>query len=135
LRSRLNPENFAIKKVFSDELSTIEYSDVLTYIRVAMKSVEPEYTQKSRDAGERVKDYLEKILKDVSFKYQGSFMTDTHIKGHSDIDLLTICEKFYSYDAVNIKQLLESSERRANFNYFSRFICSTSYLDYGSEVF
>jgi hypothetical protein len=88
IRSRINPDNIAIQKAFSDELSTLSYSDVLTFIRFAMKSVEPEYTQKSRDAGERVKEHLSKELKDVSFKYQGSVMTNTHIKGYSDIDLL-----------------------------------------------
>ena len=115
IRGRINPENFAIKKAFSDELSTISYSDVLTYIRVAMKGVEPEYTQKSRDAGERVKEHLANELKDVSFKYQGSVMTDTHIKGYSDIDLLTICEKFYQPDTNNFKAIIETPERRAKY--------------------
>lgn len=115
IRGRINPENFTIKKSFSDELSTISYSEVLTYIRLAMKGVEPEYTQKSRDAGERVKEHLSNGLSSVSFKYQGSVMTDTHIKGYSDIDLLTISEKFYQYDATRVKQVLESSEERAKF--------------------
>lgn len=114
IRNRINPDNLSIQKSFSDELSTISYSDVLTFIRVAMKGVEPEYTQKSRDAGERVKEHLSK-LKDVSFKYQGSVMTDTHIKGYSDIDLLTICEKFYQPDNYNIKKLLENYEQRVKF--------------------
>jgi predicted nucleotidyltransferase len=113
IRGRINPENFAIKRTFSDELSTISYSEVLTYVRLAMKGVEPEYTQKSRDAGEKVKEHLSKGLNGVSFKYQGSVMTDTHIKGYSDIDLLTICEKFYQYDAARVKQILESVEERA----------------------
>ncbi|TGD56541.1 nucleotidyltransferase family protein [Flavobacterium humi] len=115
IRGRINPDNFAFKREFSDELSTISYSDILTYIRFCMKGVEPEYTQKSKDAGERVKEHLSKELKDVSFKYQGSVMTDTHIKGHSDIDLLTICEKFYQPDRYNIKSLLENPERRAKY--------------------
>jgi hypothetical protein len=115
IRSRINPENIAVQKSFSDELSTLSYSDVLTFIRVAMKGVEPEYTQKSKDAGERVKEHLSKELKDVSFKYQGSVMTNTHIKGFSDIDLLTICEKFYQPDKNNIQKLLENSEQRVKF--------------------
>lgn len=115
IRGRINPENFALKKTFSDELSTISYSEVLTYIRLAMKGVEPEYTQKSRDAGERVKEHLSKELTNVSFRYQGSVMTDTHIKGYSDIDLLTICEKFYQYDASRVKQVLDSTEERSKY--------------------
>lgn len=115
IRARINPDNIAIQKAFSDELSTLSYSDVLTFIRFAMKSVEPEYTQKSKDAGERVKEYLLKELTDVTFKYQGSVMTNTHIKGHSDIDLLTICEKFYTCDSSNIKELLNTPVRREKF--------------------
>lgn len=115
VRGRINPENFALKKAFSDELSTISYNEVLTYIRLSMKSVEPEYTQRSMDAGERVKEHLSKELTDVTYKYQGSVMTNTHIKGYSDIDLLAISDKFYSYDASNIKQLLASPERRNKF--------------------
>ncbi len=115
IRERINPDNIAIQKSFSDELSTLSYSDVLTFIRVAMKSVEPEYTQKSKDAGERVKQHLLKKLTDVTFKYQGSVMTNTHIKGHSDIDLLTICDKFYTYDSNNIKELLNTPTRREKY--------------------
>ena len=112
VRARINPDNITLQKAFSDELSTLSYSDVLTFIRVAMKGVEPEYTQKSKDAGERVKEHLLKTLTDVTFKYQGSVMTNTHIKGHSDIDLLTICEKFYTYESGTINELLNSPVRR-----------------------
>lgn len=115
VRSRLNPEHHLLSKSFSDELATISYSDVLVFIRTAMKGVDPDYTQKSKDAGERVKDRLSKELSDVSFKYQGSVMTNTHIKAFSDIDLLTISEKFYQADNYNIKQILENTERRAKF--------------------
>lgn len=115
IKGRINPDNFALKKSFSDELATVSYSEVLTYIRLAMKGVEPEYTQKSKDAGERVKEHLSKKLSDVVFRYQGSVMTDTHIKGYSDIDLLTICDKFYTYDAPKVKQILESTEQRARY--------------------
>lgn len=115
IRSRINPDNIAIQKAFSDELSTLSYSDVLTFIRYAMKSVEPEYTQKSKDAGERVKEHLSKELSNVVFKYQGSVMTNTHIKGHSDIDLLTICDKFYTYDSNNIKEIINTPTRREKY--------------------
>jgi len=115
IRGRINPENFVLRKSFTDELSTISYSEVLTYIRLAMKGVEPEYTQKSRDAGERVKEHLNKELTNVSFRYQGSVMTNTHIKGYSDIDLLTISEKFYQYDAPKVKLILENATERAKY--------------------
>ncbi|WP_312175147.1 hypothetical protein [Chryseobacterium sp.] len=120
VRNRINPEHKALTKTFSDELSTISYSDVLVFIRTAMKGVEPEYTQKSKDAGERVKDHLLKGLSQVSFRYQGSVMTNTHIKAYSDIDLLTISEKFYQVDNYTVRQILENTEKRIK--YFSSSI-------------
>lgn len=119
IKGRINPDNFTLKKSFSDELATISYSEVLTYIRLAMKGVEPEYTQRSKDAGEKVKEHLSKELNNVTFRYQGSVMTDTHIKGYSDIDLLTICDKFYTYAAQKIKQILESPEQKSKYRQLS----------------
>ena len=71
-----------------------------------MKGVEPEYTQKSRLAGERVQSHLKDNLTDVVYKYQGSVMTNTHIKGTSDIDLLVISDKFYTFDRKSITTVL-----------------------------
>ncbi len=103
---RSNPENILLEKAYRDELSTLSYSDVLTYIKIAMKGVDPSYTQKSRDAGERVKEHLREVLNDISFEYQGSVMTETHIVGHSDIDLLVISEKFYSWGKNETERVL-----------------------------
>lgn len=114
-KSRLNPDNIPLQKAFSDELATISYSDVLVYIRMSMKGVDSEYTQKSKEAGEKVKEHLTKQLSDVVFEYQGSVMTNTHIKGHSDIDLLTICDKFYTYDSYRINQILSTPAQRIKF--------------------
>ncbi|MCU0432135.1 MAG: hypothetical protein MUC87_01620 [Bacteroidia bacterium] len=116
IKGRINPEKFSFQKAFSDELSTLSYSEVLTYIRLGMKGVEPEYTQKSREAGEKVKNHLSESLNDVVFQYQGSVMTDTHIRGHSDIDLLTICNKYYSYDSNGITNILESWEKKSRYS-------------------
>ena len=115
INSRLNPENLVLEKAFSDELGTISYNDTLVFIRTAMKGVDANYTKKSKDAGERVKDHLNKSLTNKTFRYQGSVMTNTHIKGVSDIDLLVISSKFYSYDAKNIDAILESTERKSKF--------------------
>lgn len=112
IRSRLNPDNVALEKAFSAELSSLSYSDVLTYIRLAMKSVEPEYTKKSKEAGENVKTHLGQELTNVEYKYQGSVMTNTHIKGHSDIDLLVISSKFYTYDRANVLHYIQDSQSR-----------------------
>lgn len=124
VRGRLNPDNIILERAFSDELSGISYSDVLTYVRLAMKGVEPEYTQRSKDAGERVKEHL-KTLSNVIFRYQGSVMTNTHIKGHSDIDLLTICDKFYSWDSYNVNNILNSPTEKIK--YYSSQIAKLEY--------
>ena len=115
IQSRLNPEGLILEKAFRDELDSISYSDVLVFIRTAMKGVEPEYTKRSKEAGEKVKDHLKTVLKDVEYKYQGSVMTDTHIKGYSDIDLLTISDKFYSWESSRAKQILENYDQRQQY--------------------
>ncbi len=115
IRNQINPENYSFEKSFSDELSSISYSDALTFIRMAMKAVEPSYTQRTKEAGEKVKQHLNAELTDKTFRYQGSVMTDTHIKGFSDIDLLVISEKFYTYDLYRINQILDSYEEKSKF--------------------
>lgn len=115
IKSKLNPEGLILEKSFSDELGSISYSDVLTFVRMATKGVEPEYTQRTKEAGEKVKAHLSSIT-DIEFEYQGSVMTDTHIKGHSDIDLLTITSKFYTFDRAGVNKTLNSTGLRQNLN-------------------
>lgn len=98
-RARLNPDGITFQKTFTEELSALSYSDALTFVRLAMKSVEPEYTEKTKEAGGRVKEHLDNGLVNKTFRYQGSVMTNTHIKGYSDIDLLVISDKFYTWDS------------------------------------
>ncbi len=104
IQLRSNPDNIALNKAFINE--SISYKDVLKYIRYAMKGVETEYTQRSRLAGERVKNHLKGNITDVVYKYQGSVMTNTHIKGTSDIDLLVIADTFYTFDRASINNIL-----------------------------
>jgi hypothetical protein len=95
VKARLNPESISFQKALNEDLATISYSDLLVYVRIAMNAVPPDYTAKSKEAGEMVKKHLSKELVDVIYRYQGSVMTDTHIKGASDIDLLVITNKYY----------------------------------------
>lgn len=113
IQARTNPESIALEKAFSDELSSISYSDILKYVRYAMKGVEPEYTQKSRLAGERVQNHLKQNLSEVSYKYQGSVMTNTHIKGTSDIDLLVITDSFYTFDRKSINTVVTTESLKS----------------------
>lgn len=116
IRMWQNPDQIALSKSFSDELGAISYSEVLTFVRLAMNGVDPLYTQKSKDAGERVKNHLiDGGLKDVDFEYQGSVMTNTHIKGYSDIDLLTISNKFYSGSFNEVDIILDDYYKKQQY--------------------
>lgn len=111
-----NPDHITLSRSFSDELSSISYSDVLYYVRVAMNGVDESYTQRSKDAGEMVKKHLiNGGLTNVSFAYQGSVMTNTHIRGYSDIDLLAMSEKFYSRDILEVHRILEDPAKKQSF--------------------
>lgn len=66
--------------------------DLHSFIFEAMCEVDDSYTARTKNAGERVKNALEKIVA-CTFRYQGSVMTDTHIKGASDIDLLCLGQR------------------------------------------
>ncbi len=109
LKHRQNPDGLILEKSFSDELvdSGYKYADV--YIKRAMQAVEPEYTQKSMEAGNKVKEYLKSKLSNVDYEFQGSVMTNTHIKGYSDIDLLTICNNSYGYDSWGVSKILSEA--------------------------
>lgn len=64
-----------------------------TYALGAMQEVDPDYTAKSYEEGDRVRNQLEKALAGeipVEFDYQGSVPLNIHIRGISDIDLLIV---------------------------------------------
>lgn len=116
IQTRHNPEKQI--SVESKMLSglPIYSNDIQQYVYMAMMAVDDEYTSKTKEAGQRVKDHLlNGGLSNVSYHYQGSVMTDTHIKGHSDIDLLVICNKYYTYDAQNVQQILANNINYSNF--------------------
>lgn len=116
IQRRSNPENFPFEKSLSEELSTLKYLDIFKYITLAMNGVSPEYTAKSKEAGQNVQGHLKEVLSDVSYKYQGSVMTNTHIRGNSDIDLLVITEKFYSFDRDGIQETLNNYSAKQHFS-------------------
>jgi len=105
VKTRSNPghinESQLFKKSFSDELGKISSSGskVLEYIRRSMKSVEQQYTSNTIEAGNKVSEHLRNNNPLLDFKYQGSVMSNTHIKGYSDIDLVQITSSFYSRES------------------------------------
>ena len=88
---RRNPDGFSVTESFACD----EADDISKYVRLAMEAVDEAATKKSKDAAASVKDLLVRNISNASFQYQGSIMTDTHIKGASDVDLLILSERFF----------------------------------------
>ncbi len=111
MSGRYNPDNSPLleQRHFSGE--SINDGDVAKYVKRAMCAVDSEYTQRTKAAGEAAKQHLRERIPNVSFEYQGSVMTDTHIKGASDIDLLVICDKFYGTEINKVREELNNSYR------------------------
>lgn len=68
------------------------------YALGAMQAVSDDYTRISIETAERVGKQLKSALTmPVSFRLQGSVPLDVHIRGVSDVDLLTLDERFLTY--------------------------------------
>jgi len=83
-----------------------------TYSLGAMQQVDPDYTAKSFEEGDRVKNQLEKALSGeipVEFDYQGSVPLNIHIRGVSDVDLLLL---------RTVYVVIDKTGPRANVDYF-----------------
>lgn len=110
IEDRYNPDQNRLveQRMFSD-LST-EGRDVAKYVKMAMSAVDDHYTAITKEAGEVMKKHLkdEQQYMNVTYRYQGSVMTNTHIKGASDIDLLTFTNKFVSTEIFEVRKILKS---------------------------
>ena len=85
-------EDYRIKESY-EKLSE---SPGIRYAIGAMSAVDPQSTQVSVNEGNRVSDTLISMLKNdgigATKRIQGSVALDIHIEGHSDVDMLIICE-------------------------------------------
>lgn len=79
------------------------------YALGAMQAVDAEYTRISVETAQRVANQLEGQLPQmghsVAFRLQGSVALDVHIRGVSDVDLLTLETSFYTYSTVGRRSL------------------------------
>lgn len=107
INSRYNPDNNLL--VEQRSFSTLDGidGDLRKYIKLAMNEVDEEYTAKTIEAGNRAKAHLQAEQFGIDYRFQGSVMTQTHIKGASDIDLLTLTNKFVSTDISKMRSILE----------------------------
>lgn len=135
LKTRYNPDKMQLfeNRTFSETLGLSAESQ--KYVRMAMMEVDEDYTRKTKEAGEAAKNHLKKELQGVEYRYQGSVMTNTHIRGASDIDLLVLCTKFSHTDIDRVRRELndvqnhsytELSHLRAFSNRFSLYTGNTN---------
>ena len=97
LQNRYNPDGRLILESQKGlDISKLSYfNDEDVYVRNAMAAVDAKYTSDIKQAGENVKTHLMRTLENIVYAFQGSVMTDTHIKANSDIDLLVISNRFF----------------------------------------
>jgi hypothetical protein len=88
----------AAARAFDEAISAIREDDSVRYIIETMKPIDREYTKNTIAEGDRVKNQLDKGLNwpstQAEFRYQGSVTNDTHVRVHSDLDLLVIDNDF-----------------------------------------
>jgi hypothetical protein len=70
----------------------------------AMQAVDTDYTAKSYEEGNRIRERLREGFANtnipVAFEYQGSVPLDVHVRGNSDVDLLLLHDGFVTADAA-----------------------------------
>lgn len=107
VKRRSNPENLINKRAVLEGVG-IPYSQVGEYVKLAMVGVPPEYTNNSKVAAKKVMAHLENSHgNEVTFKFQGSIETNTHILKDNDIDLVQISNKSSSVDRQGLKKALD----------------------------
>lgn len=74
-------------------------------LRMTMAPVDEAETQKALEAGDRVVGHLTSVIQNVEYRYQGSIVANTHIKGASDIDLLVINTCSFGWNSQDVKLL------------------------------
>jgi len=117
LRSRYNPDgNLLVEGRMYSELSGVE-KDTAKYIKAAMCEVDSTYTQITLDAGNAVKTQLNAKQHGISYEFQGSVMTQTHIRGVSDIDLLTLTNEFEDTELTKVVNILDNYSQKSQYSW------------------
>lgn len=134
INSRYNPDkNLLVEQRSFSTLDGID-GDLRKYIKLAMNEVDDTYTAKTIEAGNRAKDHLQAEQTGIDYRFQGSVMTQTHIKGASDIDLLTLTNKFVSTDIFKMRSILEKGVPNYSFTARSRMQrYSNNFSRYGGD--
>ncbi len=92
---RTDPTIFEAAAKSYESYRTLDVPEAIRYIVGSMQPIDVRYTERTIEQGRRVRDQLKDRLESgVEYRFQGSVLNDTHIKHHSDIDLLVLVEKF-----------------------------------------
>jgi hypothetical protein len=98
LRTRRNPENALLKEAYA----RLDEDDAVKYLVGAMEPIDPAYSRKTFEEGDRVKNQIVTGLAgnglSAEYEYQGSSVKNTQIRAYSDLDLLVLEARFYSLE-------------------------------------
>jgi hypothetical protein len=102
LRARRIDPKMGFSKALNEVYERIHEDDAVRYAIGAMQPIDSEYTKNTYLESERVQNQLtggyKAIERRVEYEHQGSVTSDTHIKAHSDIDLLVLETRFVSLE-------------------------------------
>lgn len=103
---RLDPD-VHIKEA-NEVYKRLQQEPSIRYAIGAMQPIDQAYTKITFEQCDRVQNQLVRAYEQEglkpSFNHQGSTTNDTHIKAHSDIDLLTISEESFAVEPPNKPQ-------------------------------
>jgi hypothetical protein len=116
----------SIQEVLAKSLKSEAYEERVPaqtntkYALGAMQAVDSDYTRVSLEEAERVGSQLRTRLRnksiDVDFRLQGSVACDLHIRGISDVDLLTIDDRFFRYDTSGSRSVAGEYANPVSYN-------------------
>lgn len=93
------------KSILSESFKRDDIGQSTKYTLESMKPIENSYTQNTIKAAENIQNNLKEKLKseyNLTFRHQGSTITNTHIKIHSDIDILVFTDSFETLENPQI---------------------------------
>jgi len=99
LRERKAPKD-DIMQLFSKAEKASTGNESYEWLVEATEPIDPKYTNETFNQGERIRKQLEEVLDSkysCEFEYQGSVTNDTHVRFHSDIDLLLLHGVYTTY--------------------------------------
>jgi len=90
------------KAVLSKSFSDVTINESVKYALESMSEIDPTYNKNTYTASENIRSNLTPgLLKEgltVEYRHQGSIETNTHIKIHSDIDVLVFTDKYVNME-------------------------------------